>query len=148
MLYQTDPEFSFKPQIRHGGCYFLAILVALSRKFDIPLSHMSVLSFYGRELADADTDVDNEMFIGDPQDFIDDYAGPGRVHFIGHASADYVPKAGEIVWGCWHREGTDFNHFTFGTDPRSPDFYDPWAREGSASVKKGKLIGQRIALIL
>ena len=147
MIYQTDPEFACRPQIRHGGCFFLAILRALSDRFGLPFTHLSVLDFYGRELADSDTDVDNEMFIGDPQNLIDDYLGPGKVHYLGFAPSIYPAKQSEIEWGCWHQEGTDFNHFTYGALAHNP-IYDPWSAEGSASVAQGVLISKRIALIL
>lgn len=98
MIYQTDPEFACRPQIRHGGCFFLAILRALSDKFGLPFTHLSMLDFYGRELADSDTDVDNEMFIGNAQDLIDDYLGPGKVHYLGFAPSIYPAKQSEIEW--------------------------------------------------
>ena len=148
IIYQTDPEFSVYPQIRHGACYFLSILRALSDKFAKEFTHEDVLSFYLAELANGKTDIDNEMFIGDPQALIDDFVGAGKVHFVGKADASYQPAAAEIAFGCWHREGTDFNHFTYGTNPQSVNFYDPWSADGSASVAHGHLIGQRIALIL
>lgn len=148
MIYQTDPEFSIYPQIRHGACYFLSILRALSDKFARPFTHEAVLAFYASELANGKTDVDNEMFIGDPQALIDDFIGAGKVHFVGKADASYQAAPAEIAWGCWHRDGTDFNHFTYGTNPQSVNFYDPWSAEGSASVAQGQLVGQRIALIL
>jgi len=148
MIYQTDIEFACRPQIRHGGCFFLSILYALASKFRLPFTHEVIISFYDKELKNNHTDVDNEMFIGDAQNLIDDFAGAGIVHYVGWADAEYVPAAHELAWGVWHRDGTDFNHFTFGTNRIAPDFYDPWAAGGSASVAHGKLIGQRIGLIL
>jgi len=148
IIYQTDPEFSVYPQIRHGACYFLSILRALSDKFARPFTHEAVLAFYASELANGKTDVDNEMFIGEPQALINDFIGAEKVLFIGKAPAIYQPAPAEIAFGCWHREGTDFNHFTYGTKPKGVNFYDPWAAQGSASVAYGTLIGQRIALIL
>jgi hypothetical protein len=148
MIYQTDPGFSAYPQIKHGACYFLSILRALSDKFAREFTHEVVLAFYLAELANGKTDVDNEMFVGDPQALVDDFIGAGKVLFIGKKDADYKPAPNEIAWGCWHRAGTDFNHFTYGINPKVSPFYDPWSAEGSASVAQGQLIGQRIALIL
>jgi hypothetical protein len=103
--------------------------------------------FYRHELSDNDEDIDNEMFIGDAQNYIDDLVGKKKVLYIGKKEASYRPGPNEIVWGCWHRDGTDFNHFDL-TDGFGHDTYDPWSKEGSASVKEGKLIGTRVARIL
>lgn len=148
MIYQTDAEFTVYPQIGHGACYFLSILRALSDHFGKPFTHDGVLAFYSQELADGDTDVDNEMFVGDPQGLIDDYIGKGLVNFLGAKDALYIASPGELAFGVWHRIGTDFNHFTWGTDPHKDPFYDPWASYGSLSVAQGHLVGQRIAAIL
>ena len=146
-IFQTDPEFSAYPQIRHGACFALAIFCPLSDIFHKPISHQDFIDFYLRELADGNPDIDNEMFIGDPQNYIDDLVGPGRVAYLGQKEAGYVPGSGQIVWGCWHRDGTDFNHFTL-TDGYGRCTYDPWSAEGSASVAQGKLVGTRVAKIL
>lgn len=146
MIYQTDPAFASVPAIRHGACYFLAIFEALSALFDLPFTHESVLEFFERELGDCDTDVDNELFVGDPQNLIDDLVGPRRVLFLGRRSALYALQPNEIGWGCWHRPLTDFNHFTHGT--ARPVLYDPWSAEGSASVALGQLVDMRVARVL
>jgi hypothetical protein len=146
MIYQTDPEFAHVPTIAHGACYFLSILRTLSDRFSLPFTHASVLDFFARELGDGDNDVDNELFIGDPQNLIDDYVGRGRVLFLGRRGAYYTPEPNEIAWGRWHRAGTDFSHFTLGTT--RPVIYDPWHKDGSASVAQGVLMDMRVARVL
>lgn len=146
-IFQTDPEFAKYPQIRHGACFALSIFCPLCDIFKLPIGHEEFMLFYQHELGDNDADVDNEMFIGGPQNYIDDLVGKGKVAYYGFRHAEYEPKPGEIVWGCWHRDGTDFNHFTL-TDGFGHCTYDPWSAEGSASVKQGKLIGTRVAKIL
>jgi hypothetical protein len=146
-IYQTDADFSAYPQIRHGACFALSIFCPLSDIFHLPIGHEEFMLFYHHELDDSDKDVDNEMFIGDPQNYIDDLVGKGKVAYYGFRHAEYVAAPGEIVWGCWHREGTDFNHFTL-TDGFGHCTYDPWSAEGSASVAQGQLIGTRVAKIL
>lgn len=146
-IFQTDPQFSKYPQIKHGACFALAIFCPLSDVFHLPIGHDEFIAFYLRELADKDTDIDNEMFIGDPQNYIDDLVGPGKVEYLGKRAANYSPSIGEIVWGAWHRDGADFDHFTL-TDGFGRCTYDPWSAEGSASVAQGKLIGTRVGKIL
>ena len=147
-IFQTDAEFSAYPQIRHGACFALAIFCPLSDIFHLPIGHQEFIDFYKKELSDNDTDIDNEMFIGNPQNYIDDLLGAsGKVKYYGERPPTYSPAHGEIVWGCWHRDGTDFNHFTL-TDGYGVCTYDPWILEGSASVAQGKLISVRVALIL
>jgi hypothetical protein len=146
-IYQTDPAFSAYPQIKHGACFALSIFCPLSDIFHLPIGHEEFMLFYRHELVDNDKDVDNEMFIGDPQNYIDDLIGKGKMLYFGIKAANYVPELGDIVWGCWHREGTDFNHFTL-TDGFGHCTYDPWAAAGSASVAQGKLISTRVARIL
>lgn len=146
-IFQTDPEFSIYPQIRHGACFALAIFCPLSDIFRLPIGHQEFMDFYAKELANKRTDVDNEMFIGDAQNYIDDLVGKGKVLYLGAKPADYQGGPGEIVWGCWHRDGTDFNHFDL-TNGFGKDEYDPWSAEGSASIAQGKLIGTRVARIL
>ena len=148
-IYQTDPELSSRPQIKHGGCFFVSIVMALALNFRIPLVHSSLIAFYDKELADNDADVNNEMFVADPQNLIDDFIGAGKVLYLGRKSADYEAKPCDILWGCWHRDGADFDHFTHGS--ARPVAHDPWRNadgSGSASVSEGKLIGQRVARIL
>jgi hypothetical protein len=145
-IFQTDQEFAGVPQIRHGGCFFLSILRALAAYYGLPWTHEGILYFYNLELANGKSDVDNEMFIGSAQNLIDDYAGPGKLLYLGEKPADYVAAPDEIEWGCWHRGGTDFNHFTHGTI--KPVLFDPWVKEGSASVAQGVLVSKRIAKII
>ncbi len=147
-VYQTDAEFSAYPQIRHAGCFFMSIVRAMSRHFSLLFTHERVIWFYEQELKDADADVDNEMFVGNAQDLIDDLVGPGRVkYFFEHKPADYVCRPDEVDWGCWHKTGNSFNHFTHD-DGRVSVLYDPWSREGSDSVRLGKLISKRVARYL
>jgi hypothetical protein len=146
-VYQTDPEFSVHPEIRHDACYFISMFAALCCQFGMDVSHSSVLDFYLHELADGNTDVDNEMFIGNPQNLIDDLVGKGRVLFLGERGSYYICEHNEIEWGCWHRPLTDFNHFTWN-DGMGHVIHDPWMRGGSASVAQGRLIGKRVARLL
>jgi hypothetical protein len=146
-IFQTDPEFAAYPQIKHGACFALSIFCPLSDIFHLPIGHQEFIDFYLRELADKDKDIDNEMFLGDPQNYIDDLVGKGKVFYLGKKDANYQGAPGEIVWGCWHRDGTDFNHFTL-TDGYGKCTYDPWSAEGSASIAQGQLIGTRVAKIL
>ena len=147
MIFQTDPEFAKYPAIRHGACYFLSILHAMAGCFSLPFDHESVLEFYERELVDGDTDVDKELYVGDPQNLIDDFAGKGKALFLGVRSAYYICQSGEVEWGVWHRPMTDFNHFVHG-DGKGGVLYDPWSADGSESVRSGHLISKRIARIL
>ena len=152
-LYQTDKEFSIRPQFRHSGCFFFAILTAMSDRFSIPMSHQSVIDFYDKELVDSDDDVDNEMFVENAQDLIDDFVGKKKVLYLGPKDSSRLSNVDEIEWGCWHRDGEGFNHFTWNA-LRGPGRlgygveYDPWSFEGSESVSFGKLISKRIAKIL
>ncbi len=146
-VYQTDRQFAVRPQIRHGACFFLSIVMALSLIFNLPQTHEAVLDFYDSEIDDGDTDVDNEMFIGDPQNLMDDYVGKGKVLFLGARGPEYRCQPNEFEILVWHREGTDFNHFVHG-DGIGGVVYDPWSRGGSASVSLGKLIGKRVTRLL
>ena len=146
-IFQTDPEFSAYPQIRHGACFALAIYCPLSDIFHLPIGHQEFMDFYKKELGNNRTDIDNEMFIGNPQNYIDDLIGPGKVLYLGQREANYAPSPNDIVWGCWHRDGEDFNHFDL-TNGFGKDEYDPWSAEGSASIAQGKMIGTRVARIL
>lgn len=146
-IFQTDPEFSAYPQIRQGACFALAIFCPLSDIFHLPIGHQEFIDFYLSELSNNRPDIDNEMFIGNPQNYIDDLIGKGKVLYLGQKDANYLPAGNEIVWGCWHRDGTDFNHFDL-TNGFGKDEYDPWSAEGSASIAQGKLIGTRVGRIL
>lgn len=146
-IFQTDREFSAYPQIRHGACFALAIFCPLSDIFHLPIGHAEFIDFYKKELADGDKDIDNEMFIGDPQNYINDLIGPNKVKYYGQCPAGYSPNPGEIVWGCWHRDGENFNHFDL-TNGYGKDEYDPWSAEGSETISVGKLISVRVGLIL
>jgi len=148
-LYQTDDAFASVPQIRHGGCFFISIVMALALNFKLIVTHADVLNFYAKELANGKPDVDNEMFIGSAQNLIDDFVGPGKVVYKGAEDTMYHCGPREIEWGCWHRLGTNFNHFTHNANGQC--ISDPWRNpdgSGSESVKDGKLIGKRIALII
>ena len=142
-IFQTDYEFAGTPQIRHGGCFFLSILRALAAYYALPWTHDGILGFYKAELGNKKTDVGNEMFVGNAQNLIEDYVGAGKILYLGQKPADYVAAPDEIEWGCWHRDNTNFNHFTHGTV--KPVLFDPWAKEGSASVAQGVLISKRVA---
>jgi len=147
LIYQTDPEFLILPRMRPSGCYFLSIVEALTAYFKFPFTHDSVISFYDLEIMDADKDVDNEMFVGDPQDLIDDLIGPGRLKFLGKFDTLRVCGDDEIEWGCWHKTGNTYNHFTHNNG-KGIVLYDPWGPQGSDSVKNGNLIGKRIARLV
>lgn len=152
-LYQTDKEFSIRPQFRHSGCFFFSILTAMSYVFSIDMTHQSVIDFYDKELLDSDDDVDNEMFVKNAQDLIDDFVGKNKVFYSGLKEASRLSDVDEIEWGCWHRYGEDFNHFTWNALRGSGRLgygveYDPWSAEGSESVSFGKLISKRVAKIL
>jgi hypothetical protein len=147
MIFQTDPEFAIRPQIRHGACYFMSTIDALSAIFKKPFTHEAVLDFYDSEIDDGDTDVDNEMFIGDPQNLMDDYVGKGRVLFLGARGPEYRCQPDEFEILVFHRDGTDFNHFVHG-DGIGGVVYDPWSLAGSASVSLGMCIGKRVTRLL
>lgn len=146
-VYQTDPEFLIIPAMKPNGCYFMSWVEALTAIFKLPFTHESVINFYDLELVDADKDVDNEMFVGDPQDLIDDLVGPRKVKFLGKFDTTHVCADDEIEIGCWHKTGNSYNHFTH-CNGRGITLYDPWGPNGSDSVSEGNLIGKRIARLL
>lgn len=147
LIYQTDAEFAIIPRMRPGGCYFLSIVEALTGQYHIPFTHKSVIHFFDFSIADTTVDVDNEMFVGDPQNLIDDLVGPNRVKFLGKMDPIYSCSADEVEWGCWHLTGNNYNHFTHNNG-KGIVLYDPWSPLGSSSVRDGKLIGKRVARLL
>jgi hypothetical protein len=144
MVYQTDPEFSVRPNIRPFGCYFLAITEAITSQFGLPFTHESVIKLYDEELCDGD--ILSETFVKSPQGLIDCII-PGKVTFLGFRTPDYQCKDNEIEWGCWHRTGAGYNHFTHNNG-KGIVLYDPWSPEGSNSVSEGFLISKRVARLL
>lgn len=147
LIYQTDAGFASIANMRPKGCYFLSIVEALTCHFDIPFDYESVTRFYLEQLLDREDDVDNEMFVADPQNIFDDLVGKGKVWFRGVRGPLYECEDNEFEWLCWHKAGTAFNHFTHGNG-RGIVIYDPWGVAGSSSVRDGKLIGKRIALLV
>lgn len=146
LVYQTDPAFSVISRMKPSGCYFLAIVEALTAYFALPFTHESVIRFYTQEINDADTDVDNEMFVGNPQDLMDDLVGH-KMAFLGRRDTTYVCRDDEIEWGCWHKLGNSYNHFTHNNG-KGIVLYDPWSPAGSDSVIDGNLIGKRVARLI
>ena len=143
-IYQTDDAFSVIPKMKPSGCYFMSWVEALTAYFNLPFTHESVISFFDLEIIDGNTDVDNELFVGDPQDLINDLIGPGKVKFLGKFGVDRVCGDDEIEIGCFHKTGNSYNHFCH-TNGKGIVLYDPWSPQGSDSVSEGSLIGKRIA---
>jgi hypothetical protein len=146
-LYQTDPEFAVIHRMRPSGCYFLTWLRALSCPFNLAYTHASVIKFFRHEIGDGDVDVSNEMFVGDPQDLMDDLVGSDKVLFCGVRPASYVCADNEIEACCWNLKPHTYNHFVQGNG-KGIVIFDPWSVDGSDSVRDGLLISKRIARIL
>ncbi len=145
MIYQTDPLLP-RP-VQKAGCYFLSILYMLNERWSIPMTVIRVTELWYRELEDGDADIDNEAFVGNPQDLVDDIVGAGRVRFLGKYPSAYLPKDSEREILCWHKKGNGFDHFAYGNG-KGIVIYDPWSAEGSDSVRNGELVGKRIYRIL
>jgi len=139
-VYQTDPEFAGRPNIRSYGCYFMSIVEAATAYFDRPFTHDSVIEYYDAGMVEGD--ILNESFVKDPQGLFD-IVGHGLV-FLGFRTADYVCADDEIEIGCWHKTGNNYNHFCHGNG-KGIVLYDPWSAEGSDSVRDGFLISKRVA---
>jgi hypothetical protein len=145
-VYQTDPQFSKYPNIRHSACFALTIARSLACHFGMAWNHSVFLSFFERELMDKDTDVNNDMYVGDIQNYIDDFIGRGRVKVLPLQNPDYEARDDEFEWCWWNREGTNFDHAVQGNG-KGIAIYDPWGG-GSESVKYGRLVSKRIARLL
>lgn len=148
-VYQTDPAFAVYPNIRHSACHALTIARSLACHFDMPWGHQVFLDFFERELADADKDVDNDLYVGNIQDYIDDFLGAKNVVKVmpNKVPAIYVAHDDEFQWCWWHRVGTNFEHNVQGNG-KGITMYDPWSSEGSSSVWDGYMVNQRIARLL
>jgi hypothetical protein len=146
-LYQTDPEFAVIPRMRPSGCYFMSIVRALACHYNLPYTHERVQRLFLGEIGDGDVDVSNEMFVGDPQDLIDDLVGSDRVLFCGERPAAYVCKDNEIEACCWHLAPHTYKHFVQGNG-KGITIYDPWGPAGSDSVSDGVLLSKRVARML
>ena len=144
-LYQTDIEFALRPMIRPYGCYFMSIIAAMTAYFELPFTHEGVIKLYDAEMSDGD--LQNESFVKSPQHIMDDIVGQHRVMFLGIRDATYVCKTNEIEFGCWHKEGKNYNHFTH-TNGKGVTLYDPWGKDGSDSVRDGKLLSTRVVMFL
>lgn len=133
--------------MRPSGCYFMAIVEALTDLFDIPFTHDSVAAFFAAEIKNLHDDVDNEMFVRSPQLLMDDLVGKGRVEFRGWQPTTYACAEDEIEFGCWHKPGNTYNHFTHNNG-RGIVLYDPWSAQGSDSVREGFLVSRRVARLI
>lgn len=146
-IYQTDPEFASRPSIKPSGCYFMSIIEASTAYLRFPFTHKSVIEFYDKEINDGDTDVDNEMFVGNPQNLVDDLVGKGKIKFLGIRDSLYVCKDDEFEINCWHKTGHSYNHFVHGNG-KGITLYDPWGPNGSDSVSDGSLLSKRIYAVM
>jgi hypothetical protein len=146
-IYQTDKEFSVIPAMHPSGCYFMSWVESITAYFNLPFTHESVIEFYNKEVANTTADVDNEMFVSDPQNLIDDLIGKDKVKFLGVKDATYECGDDEIEIGCWHKDGANFNHFTHNNG-KGIVLYDPWSSTGSSSVIDGQLISKRVAKLI
>jgi hypothetical protein len=142
VLYQTAPEFASMPMIRKYGCYAVALSQVMANVFRLPFDYPEALEFLANELIDDDTDIDNEMTVLDPQNFVDDIVGKGRVKFLGHFTPDAECPDDVLQFLCWHKTGKNYNHFTFGNG-KLITLIDPWSPEGSESVRDGKVLSWR-----
>lgn len=153
-IYQTDPEFFVPiPEMRPSGCFFLSIVEALCGILGVLFTHEMVIRFFKREIGDGDIDVNNEMTVGKAQDLIDDFiemngiAGAKFKYYDEHMPASYVCADDEVEWGCWHKLGKSYNHFTHNNG-KGIVLYDPWSADGSESVRYGELVSKRVARVL
>jgi Protein of unknown function, DUF261 len=142
LIYQTDPELLVRQPIKPYGCYFMAIIEAITNYCRLPFTHEYVIFLYDKEMSDGN--LGNESFVKSPQGLINDICGPGRFVFKGVQSATYVCGDDEIEWGCWHKDGNNYNHFTHNNG-KGIALYDPWTAQGSDSVREGTLLSKRIA---
>jgi hypothetical protein len=147
LVYQTDPEFAVIPAMRPKGCFYLVIVEAISAYFGLAFTHAAAIDFFRAELVNDHPDVDNESFVVSAQNLIDDLVGPGMVEYLGWQPVTRTVRDDEIEWGCWHRAGTKFNHFTHNNG-KHVVLYDPWGAQGSESVRLGELISTRIGRLL
>lgn len=141
MIYQSDPFFQKNyPDIWHYGCYFMSICFLCDTNFNLGImDHDHIAAVYKRE--EMKGDLGSEAFVEDPQRIVN-HIVPNKVKFLGVVNAFYETRDKEREILCWHKDGTDFNHFTYGS--KGIVVYDPWSAEGSDSVKNGSLIGKRV----
>ncbi len=133
------------PKSFDTACYVMSILYHLNAQFGIPeWTHQAILDLDSLEMVKHDLDPDQT--IEQPQKFVDDVVGSGKVLFRGKFDASYNPAANEFEILVYHYEGANFDHFVAGNGYSVP-IYDPW-RGGSESVAKGQIIGKRIYQIL
>ena len=142
MIHQTDAKFP--DDIRHYGCYMLALLYQIEEKLKTPLmTYNRVKEIFATEQAKGN--IGAECFLTDPQRLVDDLV-PGKLTFKGKVAADYKTSIWEFEIQCWYNPKTDFHHFVAGGDPAACPkgvAYDP-IEGGSRTVREGYLESKRI----
>jgi hypothetical protein len=125
LIYQTDQDFN--TITNHEGCCLFTTAYLICRQFDIPFIAPAMQTWIKRNYDDGD--ITEGDFLRNPQGFVDDICGKGKVEYLGILKSDYIKEPSVLVSDYLFNQQSGYRHFVVGwTGPVAsghPIEYDP-----------------------